>query len=229
MDGGGVYGAEKAGGQFDPVAFIKKPQVILRIVSWVFAIIVFACIAAEGQFDGQCQYNGDQNACNFGVAIGVIAFLACMAFLVTDYLMPQISSVEYRKYIVVADMGFSAFWTFLWFVCFCYLADAWRKTNPKHHGADEVQAAIAFSFFSIISWAALTAMAVMRYRQGSAEAFSQGGGYEPDAAAASSPYTSYPGDVSQESYQEPPFGGGVGGSVGQEPSSGEGEYKPPTY
>ena len=39
MEGGGqAYGAGKAGGPFDPIAFIKKPQVILRLVSWVRAI-----------------------------------------------------------------------------------------------------------------------------------------------------------------------------------------------
>lgn len=30
-----AYGAGMAGGSFDPVSFIKRPQVILRIVSWV--------------------------------------------------------------------------------------------------------------------------------------------------------------------------------------------------
>ena len=30
-----AYGSGMAGGSFDPVAFIKRPQVILRIVSWV--------------------------------------------------------------------------------------------------------------------------------------------------------------------------------------------------
>ena len=39
---GGAYGAGKAGGDFDPVTFIKKPVTILRICSWVFAIVVFA-------------------------------------------------------------------------------------------------------------------------------------------------------------------------------------------
>ena len=33
--GGGAYGAGKATGRFDPLSYIKKPQVILRIVSWV--------------------------------------------------------------------------------------------------------------------------------------------------------------------------------------------------
>jgi len=32
---GRAYGAGLAGAGFDPVSFIKKPQVILRIVSWV--------------------------------------------------------------------------------------------------------------------------------------------------------------------------------------------------
>ena len=32
---GGAFGAGKAGLPFDPIEFIKKPQVVLRIVSWV--------------------------------------------------------------------------------------------------------------------------------------------------------------------------------------------------
>ena len=50
-------------------------------------------------------------------------------------------------------------WTFLWFVGFCYMTDAWRRRDetpwaiaPHGHGKDNVQAAIAFSFFSIITW-----------------------------------------------------------------------------
>lgn len=36
MDGGGgAYGAGKATGTFDFIAFVKKPQVILRVISWV--------------------------------------------------------------------------------------------------------------------------------------------------------------------------------------------------
>lgn len=32
---GGAYGAGKAGAPFDPIAFVKKPQVILRLCSMV--------------------------------------------------------------------------------------------------------------------------------------------------------------------------------------------------
>jgi len=36
MDGGGAYGAGKATGRaFDVLTFLRKPQVILRLVSWV--------------------------------------------------------------------------------------------------------------------------------------------------------------------------------------------------
>lgn len=57
---------------------------------------------------------------------------------------------------------FTALWTFLWFVGFCYMTDAWRRSEegapyiaPNGYGKDHVQAAIAFSFFSIITWVCL--------------------------------------------------------------------------
>ncbi len=33
--GGGVYGGTLAGGRFDPMVYIRKPQVILRLVALV--------------------------------------------------------------------------------------------------------------------------------------------------------------------------------------------------
>lgn len=35
MDIGGAYGGGKAGGAFDPIAFVQRPTVILRAVCWV--------------------------------------------------------------------------------------------------------------------------------------------------------------------------------------------------
>lgn len=47
-------------------------------------------------------------------------------------------------------------WTFLFFVGFCFLANQWSETTadelPLNQGADAARAAIAFSFFSIITW-----------------------------------------------------------------------------
>ncbi|KAL3877269.1 hypothetical protein ACJMK2_035001 [Sinanodonta woodiana] len=221
--GGGAYGAGMAGKAFDPIEYIKKPQVILRIASWVFAIIVFGCLSSEGWFNHMCQMN-NSGACSYGVAIGVLAFLLCTGFLVLDALFPNISSVQHRKYAVIADLSLSGLWTFLWFVGFCYMTDAWRRTDvkadyfaPDMHGKDNIQAAIAFSFFSIITWAVITFFAVKRYREGVQGSFASG--YEPDPAQ-SSPYSSFPGSETGDPYQQPPFS-----SQSKEPT----EYQPPTY
>lgn len=51
----------------------------------------------------------------------------------------------------------SAFWAFLYFVGFCYLANAWGKTIPAPPGtANNMQGAIAFCFFSIFAWVSTT-------------------------------------------------------------------------
>jgi len=49
---------------------------------------------------------------------------------------------------------FSGFWAFLYFVGFCYLANQWSrsKTPEGGFGVNNLQAAIAFSFFSIFTW-----------------------------------------------------------------------------
>lgn len=35
MNAGGAYGGGKAGGSFDPITFVQRPQVLLRGLSWV--------------------------------------------------------------------------------------------------------------------------------------------------------------------------------------------------
>uniref|UniRef100_A0A672ZEG1 Synaptogyrin 1b n=1 Tax=Sphaeramia orbicularis TaxID=375764 RepID=A0A672ZEG1_9TELE len=103
-----------------------------------------------------CIFNRNQNACNYGVFMGSMAFLCCMAFLALDVYFPQISSVKDRKKAVLADVGLSAFWSFMWFVGFCFLANQWqvtkREDNPLKEGGDAARAAITFAFFSIFTW-----------------------------------------------------------------------------
>lgn len=83
----------------------------------LFAIIVFGCISSQGyKYDRDedkevCLYNKDNNACNYGVGIGVIAFLASIAFLVGEFMFEQMSSVKTRKHYVLGDLGFSGSWT----------------------------------------------------------------------------------------------------------------------
>lgn len=48
--------------------------------------------------------------------------------------------------------SFSAFWSFLYFVGFCYLTNQWSKSKETNYGVNNMQAAIAFSFFAIFPW-----------------------------------------------------------------------------
>ena len=62
--------------------------------------------------------------------------------------------------------------------------------------------------------AALTYLAVQRYRSGVAEAFTST--YEPEGTqqSAPSPYSTYAGGETGDPYQQPPFSGGTGGMQG---------------
>lgn len=122
----------------------------------MFAIIVFGSIASEEMYsNGTCPLDNDSAACGFGIAIGVIAFLDCLAFLAVDAKFDSLSSVKVRRRLVVGDMIFSGAWAVIWFLTFCYLTNEWRQTSEEveeQASAHLVRLAIAFSFFSIFTW-----------------------------------------------------------------------------
>ncbi|KAM3622540.1 uncharacterized protein V6R79_000068 [Siganus canaliculatus] len=171
--GTSAYGFSLSGGGFDFNKFIRQPQTIVRLLSWLFALVVFACITTEGYINSvssdqvKCIFNQNDSACQYAVSIGVIAFLACLSFLALDVFVPSMSNAQERKYAVMADLGFSGVWTFLWFVCFCVLASQWGRTHDiRGIPMDAGRAAVAFSFFSIATWGILTYFALGRFRRG---------------------------------------------------------------
>ncbi|XP_067280470.1 synaptogyrin-2a [Pseudorasbora parva] len=217
-----AYGASLAGGAFDIWSFIKQPQTIVRLFSWLFSIVVFATILSEGYINppseqqAKCMFNETESACSFGIGIGILAFMACVIFLVLDAFFHQISNAKERKYIVLADLVFSGVWTFLWFVCFCVLANKWSNTIQSAVPADAARAVVAFSFFSTATWALLTVFAFQRYRQGLGDV---GLGYNDPVSDHTSPYPSaYSG--APDGYQQSPFTPGTAGESG---------YQPPAY
>lgn len=212
MEGVGSFGAGRAGGEFDPVAFIKRPQTILRILSWIFSMVVFGSIVNEGYVNSgserlHCIFNKNYDACNYGITVGVVAFLACILFTVLDIQFPQISSVKDRKKAILVELGFSGFWTFMWFVGFCFLANQWQQTSPNElplsQGADAARAAIAFSFFSIITWAGLTVAAVQKLLLGTDMALFTTD--HLDGKPNIQPYPPSTGEETSDTYQSPPF------------------------
>ncbi|XP_072299380.1 synaptogyrin-2a [Eucyclogobius newberryi] len=224
-----AYGDSFAGGAFDLVSFFKKPQSILRMISWLFSIVVFATITAEGYTNLRtdsairCMYNNNDSACSYAVGVGVLAFVACVIFFLLDAYFPQISNAKDRRYIVIGDLGFSSAWTFLWFVCFCLLASQWAKTNTDNPlvqiPGDAARAGIAFSFFSIISWGLLAYFALGRYKQGLTDLNQDYTDPANDHASAYPP--GYPNSSAPEGYQQSPFS--------SQGPTGAGEYKPPSY
>ncbi|XP_077791086.1 synaptogyrin-1 isoform X3 [Podarcis muralis] len=138
----------------------------------LFSIVVFGGIVNEGyvnrpeEKEEYCIFNRNQNACNYGITVGVLAFLSCLLYLALDVYFPQISSVKDRKKAVLSDIGVSGLWAFLWFVSFCFLADQWRvskkENNPFNEGADAARAAITFSLFSVFTWGIQTFLAFRR-------------------------------------------------------------------
>ncbi|XP_050823268.1 synaptogyrin-3 [Gopherus flavomarginatus] len=211
---GASFGAGRAGGAVDPVDFLKQPQTILRIVAWVFSIVVFGSIVNEGYVNDEkeaelrCVFKKNEDACNYGIAIGIIAFFACIFFFIVDLYFQQISSVKDRKRVVLLDLGFSGLWSFLWFIAFCFLANQWQHTPASRgasQGADAARAAIAFSFFSILSWVALTVMAMQRYHLGTDMSLFATDQFATDPNTGYPGYPTGSGIESTETYQSPPF------------------------
>ncbi|KAM9372737.1 synaptogyrin-3 [Phaethornis superciliosus] len=212
---GASFGAGRAGGSVDPVDFLKQPQTILRVTTWIFSIVVFGSIVNECYVnrDSQdpellCIFNENESACSYGIAIGIIAFFGCIFFFVMDLNFQQISSVKDRKRAVLLDLGFSGFLSFLWFVAFCFLANQWQRTTMSKgvsQGADAARAAITFSFFSIIIWVVLAVRALQRYRLGTDMSLFATEQFPSEPGSAG--YPGYPGSgvESTDTYQSPPF------------------------
>lgn len=75
--------------------------------------MVFGSIVNEGyvnrvdELEEHCIFNRNHNACNYGITVGVLAFLSCLLYLALDAYFPQISSVKDRKKAVLSDIGVS--------------------------------------------------------------------------------------------------------------------------
>lgn len=83
------------------------------VLTQLFSMVVFACITTEGYInspyspEAKCIFNQNDSACHYAVGIGVIGFLACVAFLLLDVYLPFVNNEQQRKYAIMADLGFS--------------------------------------------------------------------------------------------------------------------------
>ncbi|CAB1341518.1 unnamed protein product, partial [Coregonus sp. 'balchen'] len=160
----------------------------------LFSIVIFGCIANEGyvnrpdEIEEFCIFNRNQNACNYAVGMGTLAFL-------------------------------SSFWSFVWFVGFCFLANQWQvakeEDNPLREGADAARAAITFAFFSIFTWAVQAFLGFQKYKLGADSALFSQEYVDPTAdpntvAPMGTDYTGYTADIDPVASTEPAFDGSAG-------------------
>lgn len=78
----------------------------------IFSMVVFASIINEGYVNMgserlHCVFNKNPDACNYGITIGIVAFIASVLLLALDVYFPQISSVKDRKRAVLLEVVFS--------------------------------------------------------------------------------------------------------------------------
>ncbi|VDN97226.1 unnamed protein product [Rodentolepis nana] len=152
----------------DIKAILFSPLFISRIVSIIFAIIIIACIDRDGYFVGKCVFNSKGSACGFALTVASFGFIFCLVYIVLDILFLGIPQ-SYQRFIVIFDLGFDCFWTFIFFVLFCYMANHWQFSDEKPEilellNLNNVRASIAFAFFSIFSWGAMSYTAYRRYK-----------------------------------------------------------------
>uniref|UniRef100_A0A8C5IIK8 Synaptogyrin 3 n=1 Tax=Junco hyemalis TaxID=40217 RepID=A0A8C5IIK8_JUNHY len=198
---GASFGAGRAGAAIDPVDFLKQPQTLLRVTTWVR-------LPCAGRHVRGWQVNSDQHRNPQMSAVPKGDSWFCLPlreqFRVSEGEKHR-SCLELQNQNTCSPAGFLAF---LWFVAFCFLANQWQRTTLTRgfaQGADAARAAITFSFFSIIIWVVLALRALQRYRLGTDMSLfaTEQFGAEPSAS-----YPGYPGGSgveSTETYQSPPF------------------------
>eukprot|EP00124_Ichthyophonus_hoferi_P000898 Ihof_evm7s39 gene=Ihof_evmTU7s39 len=149
-----------------------QPMVLIRLLQWIFAAVVFGCITDRCKPEEYCVFN-NSGACNFGIGLGVFTFLISAIFLVADVYGHEnfaLMRKPFAKLEAVVNIAIA----FLWFVSFCFLTDQWRKDRgppaffPTHHWSSRVinnaQGAIIFALLSLIAWIGSSAVVYARYK-----------------------------------------------------------------
>ena len=203
----------------DPIEYGKqvllKFEIYLRMAAVLFAIIVFSCIAdkalyetfADGQVVVICLYDGVADTCNFGIAVGILAFLSNLMFLTIDVCMEVIIHPLIYRIIALSMLIFNVLWGFMWFVLFCLLANRWSSTPSLLKSQlttlafNDTQAAIAFSFFSTLLYLGIIFIGVLRTVRG--PGFIGDVSYYQQLFQQKNPYGKFDAADNADSYQAP--------------------------
>ena len=81
----------------------------------IFAIVVFGCIATNVN-NHSCPYVSP-GACGYGTAVGIVAFMGLVAFVVLDALFESIINLDNRRYVVISEISFLGLFGLLYLNC----------------------------------------------------------------------------------------------------------------
>ncbi|XP_066127752.1 synaptogyrin-4 [Saccopteryx bilineata] len=145
----------------EAVRFLRRPKMVTRICAGVFSLIIFSSLLTDGYQNKtdssqlHCVFNSNGVACSFAVAAGLLALLSSLTFLALDAHEGRIASSHFKMAIQLLDFILAVLWAGIWSLGFCFMANEWRHSPPKHFlvGSSSAKASIAFAFFSIPIWA----------------------------------------------------------------------------
>ncbi|CAH8585103.1 unnamed protein product [Schistosoma turkestanicum] len=141
--------------RLEPINYVRKPQVLLRLITVILAIVNIAVVHNDCYIYGKCLFNEDQASCGYSLFLSSLTFIACSAYLWLDLIVDNVSNIDIRLRVAKFDMLLSGIWFFLWLIAFCLLCNRWQNTEQDfltHNDASPVgpRTVIAFTFFSMV-------------------------------------------------------------------------------
>ncbi|CAH8650002.1 unnamed protein product [Schistosoma bovis] len=153
--------------RLEPIDYVRKPQVILRLIIVILAVVNIAIVHNGCYIYGKCLFNEDQASCGYSLLLSSSTFILCLAYLWLDLIVDNVSSIDIRLRIAKFDVVLSGIWSFLWLIAFCLLCNRWQNTEQDFLTQNDVspngpRTAIAFSFFSMVVLVSSVVTALIR-------------------------------------------------------------------
>ncbi|XP_029781048.1 synaptogyrin-4 [Suricata suricatta] len=202
----------------EAVQFLKRPKTITRIFAGVFSLVVFSSLLTDGYQNKtessrlRCVLSSSSAACSLAVGAGLLAFLACLAFLALDAHDGRLGSTRFRTAFQLLDCVVAVLWTGIWFLVFCFLANQWEHSRTEEFllGSSSAKAALTFTFFSILVWMFQAYLALQDLRKDTPVPYKRSldEGTTPSPPSATSPVTlpaPGPHSLSHTSAPLPPY------------------------
>ncbi|CAH8627235.1 unnamed protein product [Schistosoma intercalatum] len=90
--------------RLEPIDYVRKPQVILRLIIVILAVVNIAIVHNGCYIYGKCLFNEDQASCGYSLLLSSSTFILCLAYLWLDLIVDNVSSIDIRLRIAKFDV-----------------------------------------------------------------------------------------------------------------------------